>query len=130
MKRLIFFLSFFCIGTATYAQDYYINFAGEGASSTVSTVKVENLTSGLSVDLSGNDILHLVALTTGFNMIKDENPAGIKIYPNPMSDYARLEFFPPSDGDAVVSVRDITGLTVMEKLFYLDKSRQDFSLSG
>ena len=96
----------------------------------MSSVKVENLTSGLSVDLSGSDILHLVSLTTGFNMIKDENPSGIKIYPNPVADYARLEFYPPADGEATVSVRDITGLTLTENRFYLEKSRQDFSLSG
>lgn len=41
------------------AQDYYASFAVAGASTTLSTVKVDNLTKGTTVALNDDDILHL-----------------------------------------------------------------------
>ena len=44
-----------------YAQDYQINFTGTGATSTVDSVKVENLSQCTSLSLGGADTLHLKA---------------------------------------------------------------------
>jgi hypothetical protein len=47
------------------AQDYQISFAGTGESTVVTSVKVENLTKGTMLEISGSDILHLKATITG-----------------------------------------------------------------
>jgi hypothetical protein len=78
MKRLMFLISFFYVLTAQ-SQNYQISFAGTGASNSVSTVKVENLTKGASLIINGNYVLCLM-LMTGIVSIKDINTSVIKIY--------------------------------------------------
>jgi uncharacterized protein (TIGR02145 family) len=128
MKRLLFLIVIFC-ALKTNAQNYLISFAGNGASETVSSVKVENLTKGTNLTLNGTDILRLT-ITTGINSIEDKQSSDLKIYPNPMTDNATLEFFPPVEGNAIISVCDMTGKTVVQIQNYLENSRQDFLLSG
>jgi len=77
------------------AQDYLINFAGEGASTTVSTVKVENLTRGTSLTMNGTDILHLKAVVTGIESAGEDGSGKIVFYPNPMNDLIKMQFFLP-----------------------------------
>jgi uncharacterized protein (TIGR02145 family) len=129
VKIQLFLISIFCALNAN-AQDYLITFTGTGASTTVSTVKVENLTSGTSLIVNGNDILHLKAIITGVNSIKDDQLSKIKIYPNPMSDNSTLQIYPPVAGEAFISVLDITGKPVARIQSYLENSRQDFNLAG
>ena len=47
------------------------SFTGTGASTTVTTVKVENLTAGTTSHLNGNDILRLT-VATGVNSIDEK----------------------------------------------------------
>ncbi len=90
MKKSLFLIAIFCALTAN-AQNYLISFAGTGESNTVGTVKVENLTTGASLDLNGNDILRLT-VTTGINVNEIRQSAELKIYPNPTSGVLNLEF--------------------------------------
>ncbi|HBE42552.1 MAG TPA: hypothetical protein DDW27_15390, partial [Bacteroidales bacterium] len=55
------------------SQDYLINFNGTGATTTVESVKVENITQGTEVTLSGNEVLHLVSVVTGIDQIIGDN---------------------------------------------------------
>jgi len=128
MKRILFLLPIFCI-LKLNAQSYLISFSGTGASATVNSVKVENMTKGTSVTLSGSDVLRLTS-TTGFNSIEDNQLPELKIYPNPAIDNATLEIFPPVEGNANISVCDITGKTVAHISGYLENCRQEFRLSG
>ncbi len=129
MKIQLFLISVFCALNAN-AQDYFITFTGTGASTNVSTVKVENLTAGTSLIVNGNDILHLKSIVTGVNSIKDDQSSEIKIYPNPMTDNSTLQIYAPVAGNAVISVLDITGKPVARIQSYLENSRQDFNMSG
>jgi len=106
-----------------------ITFAGSGASSAVVTVKVENLMTGATVDLAGNDILHLTG-TVGIYSIENKQSAELKIYPNPMIENSLMEVYPPVSGDAVITVFDITGKQLSQTQSYLEKSMQEFRLSG
>ena len=83
MKRLLFLFSIFCVLTAN-GQNFLITFTGTGASNTVSSVKVENLTAGTTLTLNGGDILRLI-ITTGIKSIDDVQSSELKIYPNPMT---------------------------------------------
>jgi uncharacterized protein (TIGR02145 family) len=110
-------------------QTYLINFTGSGAATSVSTVKVENLTKGTYCTLNGSDILRLTIIT-GTNSAENTQSSVLKIYPNPASDNARLEILPPAEGIAIISVCDMTGKTVAQIQNYLENSRQDFLISG
>jgi uncharacterized protein (TIGR02145 family) len=129
MKKVLFIIAIFCVLKAN-AQNYLITFAGAGASVSVDNIIVENLTAGISLPLNGNDILHLTGTTTGINPVENEQPAEMKIYPNPMIDNSTLEIFPPVAGDAIISVHDITGKLITQVHNYLENNRQEFKLSG
>jgi uncharacterized protein (TIGR02145 family) len=111
-----------------HAQDYMISFAGSGASSTVGTVKVDNLTSGASVTVNGGDVLHLTAITgTG---IPGSDIESLRIYPNPMVNQSTLEFDAPENGDAVICIDDISGKTICRISNLLSPGYHSFRVSG
>jgi uncharacterized protein (TIGR02145 family) len=128
MKKLLFLIIIFCALKAN-AQEYLISFAGTGESSSVSTVKVENLMSGVSLNINGSDILRLT-IVTEVNSIYDKQSSELKIYPNPMTDNSTLEIFPPVTGNAVISVLDMTGKQITQIQSHLENLKQAFRLSG
>jgi len=128
MKKLSFLLILFCALNVN-GQSYLINFAGSGASSSVSTVKVENLTRGSSLILNGSDVLRL-NITTDISSLENDQSSLLKLYPNPASDNVTLEVFPPVAGDFVIAVLDVSGKTVAHYQDYSDNSGQSFRLSG
>jgi uncharacterized protein (TIGR02145 family) len=129
MKKLFILLAIFCVLNAN-AQNYLINFTGTGASSTVSTVKVENLDKGTSLILTGDQILHLTSIATGVNPIENRQSSELKIYPNPMTGSSILQVYPPEAGTAMISVIDMTGKPVAQFQRYLENTLQEFRLSG
>jgi uncharacterized protein (TIGR02145 family) len=131
MRRILFSIAILCAFKAN-AQTYLISFAGTGASATVSTVKVENITQGLSVMLVGSDILqlNLYQIPTGVDPVDYRKSSGLKIYPNPMKDFCTVEFTPQVAGDAVLTVSDMAGKPVIRIQRYLENSSQKFRLSG
>ncbi len=111
------------------AQNYLISFTGTGESSTVSTVEVENLNSGESLILNGNDILHLIS-PTGISTIEGNYSSVLRIYPNPLINQSIVEISPPEEGKVMINVYDMTGKAVAQKLCFLEKPTQQFRLSG
>jgi uncharacterized protein (TIGR02145 family) len=128
MKRIFIILTSICTLTAN-AQDYLISFTGTGASTTVNSVKVDNMTKGTTLTLNGSDILHLTVLTK-INSINYRQSSILKIYPNPANGNSILKISPPANGDAIISVLDMTGKLVFKVPCYLEKFSQEFRLSG
>jgi uncharacterized protein (TIGR02145 family) len=128
MKKLLFLIAL-SYGLKANAQNYLVTFAATGASSVVSTVKVGNMTSGLTLTLNGNEILNLT-LVTGVNSFKDSKLSEMKIYPNPVIENAMVEIFPPFAENAVINIFDMIGKPVAQFQSFLENSRQDFRLSG
>ena len=128
MKRL--FFGFAILMTLQInAQNYLIKFAGTGAASNVSEVKVENLTAGTSITINKGEILRLIG-TAGLVSI-DNKQYTIKIYPNPMTkDNTVLQIYPPDAGNALITVFDLTGKIEAQYLSYLGSYPQEFRLSG
>jgi uncharacterized protein (TIGR02145 family) len=112
----------------TQAQDYLIRFAGSGDTNVVSTVKVDNLTSGAAVTLNGSDILHLSA-SVGIGSV-DTDHGALQVYPNPMDEESALTFVSPENGNAVISIVDLSGKTVYQISTLLSSGRQSFRISG
>ena len=71
MKNLLLFLVLTVSTISIKAQDIQISFAGTGASSTVDSVKVENLTQGTSAKIKGTDIFYLSGSITGIAPLPD-----------------------------------------------------------
>ncbi len=128
MKNLLIVLAIFCALTAN-AQTYLISFTGTGASTTINSVKVENMTAGTSLTLNGSDILRLNVIT-GISMIEERQSAEMKIYPNPTSGKAILQISPPIAGEAIISILDMAGKLVFKIPGYLENYPQEFRLSG
>jgi uncharacterized protein (TIGR02145 family) len=128
MRSLLIFIAIFC-SVKVNAQNYLISFTGSGESSTINSIKVENLTKSTFLTLNGSDILRLTA-TTDINSITEKQSSELKIYPNPMTDNSTLEVYPPVKGDATISVLDFTGKQIVRLQSYLENSLQVFRLSG
>jgi uncharacterized protein (TIGR02145 family) len=127
--RWLFFAFVILITLQANGQNYFYSFEGTGASATVSTVKVKNLTTGATLTLYGNEILHL----TGKGEIpwsgSEQNV--IIIYPNPVTkDNAVLQIHPPYSGRAVIRICDLTGKIAAQAQVYLGNYVQQFRLSG
>jgi uncharacterized protein (TIGR02145 family) len=128
MKRL--FLGFAIFATLQVnAQNYLINFAGTGASKTVSEVKVENLTEGTSLILHKSEILRLIG-SFGVSSL-DNISYSIRIYPNPMTtNNAVLQIYPPDAGNAFITIYDLSGKTEAQTQSFLGNYPQEYRLSG
>jgi uncharacterized protein (TIGR02145 family) len=126
-STIIFILLVLAI-TKIQAQDYLISFAAIGDTSVVTTVYVENLTSGATLVLNGSDILHLTPVTG----IADPDFANqsLQIYPNPMAGQSQLKFDSPVEGNAVITLVDLSGRLVCQFSKSLSPGLQTFRISG
>lgn len=127
MKRLL-LLAAFILAYDAHAQYYMISFTGGGVSS-INSVKVENLATGESLSLNGYDNLLLLG-PQGISYDENEQSSKIKIYPNPMQDNSVIGISPPVEGEATVSVWDMTGKVLAHFKGHLEFSKHEFSLSG
>jgi uncharacterized protein (TIGR02145 family) len=122
-------ITFFSFSLHLVAQNYHISFAGTRYSSTVDSVKVENLATGASIMLAGTDTLRLTG-SVGLPEYENLNLESIRIFPNPMNDEANIEIFAPNEGDAVITVFDMTGRVLTQIHSYLGDSKKEFKLTG
>lgn len=132
MKSKIFFLLLliaFCQADIL-AQDYQISFAGSGAATTVTSVKVENLTQGTNLEMDGTNILHLVNSITGINEVTSNEDRKITFSPNPMNEFTRMQFFLPEDGEVFIGLFDIEGRCLFHTENYLSKGLQTYNIQG
>ena len=129
MKKItLLFLLIFAI-TTTQAQNYQISFAGTGASTTVDSVIVENLTQCTNTILGGSDILHLIS-TTGINDWKTDVDNTVHIYPNPMSGNCSVNFEATDQSKTNLELYDITGKRILQVQELLTKEHHTYSLTG
>lgn len=129
MRYLLLLIALVLFTTFLQAQSYLITFTGTGASTTIDSVKVENLTSGTTLKLIGSNILRLTG-TTGINSIENKQASQLNIYPNPMTYNTTVEFSSPISGDALITIHNIAGKLVAQNQSYLDIGQQSFRLSG
>ena len=112
------------------AQDYLITFTGTGASTDVTTVKVENLTQAKQLEINGTDILHLKAVVTGIETIHNSVSGKIDLYPNPTKDYVRMQFILPEPGETLITIHDLSGRKIAQKQDLLAMGQQTYLIHG
>ncbi len=127
MKRIVLFFTLVLAVTGLSAQNYFISFAASGDTTEIESVKVENLTQGTVVNLSKGDVLHLSS-SVGIS----ENTANLSerpvIYPNPMVEKARLEFFTSLPGEVKLSLYNLEGKRVAGNNRFLAEGRHVYEL--
>jgi uncharacterized protein (TIGR02145 family) len=112
------------------AQDYLISFAGSGGSATVDSVKIENLIQGTKLQMKGNDVLHLMAVVTGIETVRNSETGKISFYPNPTKDYARMQFDLPESGETIITVFDLSGREIVQTRDLLLKGLHVYGIQG
>jgi uncharacterized protein (TIGR02145 family) len=129
MKKLITLSLFIYVNIQLYSQNYQISFSGTGASTTITSIKVENLTQGFSLTLDGTESLYLKATITGINPIYESN-SPLQIFPNPASDYFNIEFNANTPGNSTIGIYNLAGEKITEKSTYLEKGNHLFQVTG
>ena len=112
------------------AQDYLISFAGSGGSTTVATVKVENITQGTSLTMNGSDVLHLMVVIPGIEIVRDNETGKINFYPNPVKDFTRMQFDLPTSGETIITMYDISGREIILTQDLLSKGQHSYRIQG
>jgi len=129
MKNMTFFLAtIIVLSTQVSSQNYLINFTGSGLSNSVDSVLVVNLPTGDSLMIGGDDTLHLIPVTG----IGRHGAFGreLDIFPNPMSQTSKIEFFNIHNGNVELEILDLTGNVVISQKFLLPYGGHIFSVSG
>jgi uncharacterized protein (TIGR02145 family) len=111
------------------AQDYLISFAGTGASNTVDSVKIDNITQCKSKTISGFSTLHLTG-TIGIKETGKNVENRIRIYPAPMTDNCSIEFESASTVNATIELYDITGRRIIKEKARLTGGIHTYNISG
>lgn len=131
MKKITaFFVSIFFGFYNSNAQDYQISFAGTGASTTLETVKVENLTQGKSITISGSDVLRLMATVTGLDKSIDDVQNSLRIFPNPIKDFCTIQFLVSASANTTLEIFDIAGKKVSKLQQKLEIGTHSFQISN
>ncbi len=123
------FLFFLVSSASLYSQNYLIQFAGAGASSEVDSVFIENLMQGTTLKMKGSEILRL-NVVTDVEKISDDGETDILLYPNPVSDYAKMQFLIPASGETMISLYDISGRKIAERRDFLTAGKQTYGIYG
>jgi len=110
-------------------QNYQISFAGTGASSSVSSVKVENLTQCTTLNLSGGNILHLISMA-GINEYSSNLDNFININPNPMAGSCLIDFRATDQSNTTIELYDISGNRILKINELLSEGNQKYCLYG
>jgi uncharacterized protein (TIGR02145 family) len=122
----ILLLSFTRLG----AQDYTISFAGSGASTSIDSVIVHNLTQGTSLIIPDGNQLQLVGALTGMNPTRLNPETGLHIFPNPAYEEVEIAFSAISDANTELDLYDLFGRQIAETKAFLTCGRHSFRISG
>lgn len=128
MKKLVLFIYLIIVAMSIYAQDYLVTFYGQGLSTTVDSVEIENVSQNKSITVMGDNTLRLVGVLNSNDLttISDK----LNLYPNPSSGDINLTFVSDYSENANIVVCDITGKLVFKTDLEIDKGQNLIKLSG
>ncbi|MCF8308192.1 MAG: T9SS type A sorting domain-containing protein [Bacteroidales bacterium] len=110
------------------AQDYEITFTGSGEINNVDSVYVKNLDQQTELTMNGSDILYL---TETLGIINAESSLNeVAVYPNPMSNQARIRIHTAASGNMKLNIYSIAGKKVASMQKHLKGGGHTFRISG
>ncbi len=113
-KISILFLIVFFTVLCVHAQDYFIQFAGKGASTVVDSVRVENISQNTSLTVDGKNTLHLVGIRNKKISTNYKGDNDLRIYPNPIEDAGKIEFVTAEPGLVKIALFDVSGRQIIQ----------------
>ncbi len=113
MKKKLFFLILIMLSGTIFGQGIIIYFEGTGASSTIDTVEVVNLTNCTSINVTDGFV---ILTPTGVEKPIDLATNSIKTYPNPFENNTTIEFSIGNTDIVKITVTDIAGKKVVEHI--------------
>lgn len=129
MKRLFWILIVGFAMTKLTAQSYIdINFAGEN-NVIPQTIQVTNLTKGVGVTLSGNDILRLTASPSGLQSV-NSGKSELVVYPNPMEQDGFFSFVNPVQGKVDIQLHGLSGKLIYQNSYELSQGEHHLAITG
>lgn len=111
-----------------YALNYTISFTGTGASTSVESVVVQNLTKGTTVTVPTGNVLNLTDITTSVDNI-NTSAEQISVFPNPMQEKSTISFFAKSEGITQINVFSLDGKKIIGVNRNLSQGNSSFQLS-
>ena len=118
------------VGVASHAQNYKIDFTVSGATNTLDSVHIKNLTQQTELTLGGTDTLHLFKSGTG---IIEEHMQKYKVgfHPNPLKDgIGTLSIYQHQAAETEIEIYDMQRKLILSKQLYLQQGHNDFSVNG
>lgn len=112
------------------SEEYVISFNASGASTTVTTVKVENMSLCKDLTMDGSKNLRLIVTAMGIELPFGDTNKGISFYPNPMTEFSRMQFNLSESGKTSVSLYDISGREVARTENYLPAGSHKYRIEG
>ena len=129
MKHIFLFTLFIATYNFCHAQNILISFAGTGASTTIDSVKVENLPQCPVLNIGGSDTLDL-GTGAGINEADLNSSDKISTYPNPATEYCYAEFETNEKDNVTVSVSDMAGKKIFQMKEILNSGHHVLKISG
>ena len=114
MKKLNLFLVFIMLSITVFGQDIIIDFAGEGASTEVTTVEVLNLSNCTNIEVPEGSSLNLTTgeIVTTIEEFENLENNFISSYPNPFGNSTSIEFYVNQNNYVSITICDIAGKIV------------------
>ena len=129
MKIFVGVLFLFLLAFSVRSQDYKISFAGSGASSSVDSVKVENLSQCTSLTMAGTDTL-LLASDVGIRQVDNPGDFSMKVIPNPSPGTFAVLIKSGTYNTVTIGLWDLFGKMILETGASLSPGNNHFTLGG
>ena len=129
-KRVHLLIIILNIFPRVYCQEYLVSFEALGDTSTIDSIRVENLTQGRNILISGTDQLRLFDETSGLHDVYVASNTSLMIYPNPSKNYTNIEIIVLKSGDVSMEVYDLSGRVLLLDRFYLENGKHIIQLIG
>ena len=130
--KILHFVVAFCflgsLSVKTVAINYTITFTGTGASNTVNSVIVQNLTQGTSVIVPAGNVLNLLDAPNAVEQVSS-NDEMIRVYPTSMNGKSIVSFYAKQAGITQLNVFSIDGRKVAGISTGLQACNNRFELS-
>ena len=111
-----------------YALDYTITFIGTGASTTIDSVIVQNLTKGTTVTVPTGYVLNLNDAPNAIEQL-NANDETIRVYPNSVEGKSTVSFFAKQAGSTQINAYSIDGKKIAGITENLQTGVNSFQLS-
>jgi len=122
------FFQMIIVPVKIYALNYTISFTGTGATTSVESVVVQNLTKGTVLTVPNGNVLILSDIANSIEK-QNENTTGISIYPNPIQEKSTVTFFSKQAGSTQISVFSLGGKKIIGSNNFFPQGKNSFQLS-